>query len=106
MTDDEFHQELASFTEEVVRHYRKAPIHYTTEEFHRGYLAGQEIDRLWARAIVGIPYREAENWMFWQYSSRGRIAGIEARTDLNVFRHSYEELEALTERQVSVAAPY
>ena len=59
------------------------------------YMARFPIDRLWARAIVWKPYPLAKDWLFWQYSSRGRVSGIKGRVDLNVFRGSQSELEKL-----------
>jgi len=96
MTDEQFKTHLTRLVERLKSHYEVKPIFYTTREFHDHYFPGEAIDPLWVRAVIGVPYEAAENWSFWQYSSRGRIPGIAGRTDLNVFRGSVEELVGVT----------
>jgi lysozyme len=72
--------------------YGKEPVIYTTEEFRRHYLVGVETRRLWIREVVGLPPPE---WLFWQFSSRGRVRGIATFVDLNAFSGERFELEAL-----------
>jgi lysozyme len=95
MTLEQFLAELGVLSRRLEQHYGAAPILYTTPQFHTHYLQGRPIARLWARAIVTWPATEAENWLFWQYSSRGKVQGIEGPTDLNVFRGDRAELAAL-----------
>jgi len=95
MTDAEFHQQLAILSQELEQHYGVPPLIYTTREFHDDYFAGQKLPRLWTRAVIGYPYPLAKDWLFWQYSSRGRLDGIQGRVDFNVFQGSRDELEAL-----------
>lgn len=40
-------------------------------------------------------------WTFWQYSDKGRINGINAKVDLNVFNGSLEELYRFANAQIS-----
>ncbi len=91
MSDAEFHQNFRTLFDQLKDHYQVTPLVYTTEEFHDDYLADTPIQRLWVRAIIWKPYPRAENWLFWQYSSRGRVKGMTGRVDLNVFRGTHGE---------------
>ena len=44
-------------------------------------------------------------WMFWQYSDKGRINGINARVDLNVFNGSLEDLYRFAGAQIDTETP-
>ena len=86
MTEDVFFRELDVMKQVLENRYGVEPIIYTTREFHGNYFSGQEIDNLWAREISGRPKGWAKNWMFWQFSNRGRVPGMAGRVDLNVYR--------------------
>jgi len=45
------------------------------------------------------------NWTFWQYSERGRINGINANVDLNVFNGSLEDLYKFAGARINVEVP-
>lgn len=95
MSDRELLSNLRVLSNELKRHYGQEPIIYTTAECQVEYLKERQTDRLWIRAVIGWPNPLAEDWLFWQFSSRGSAPGIEGRVDLNVFRHSTPEFEAL-----------
>lgn len=89
--------EIRAYIEEVTRHYGVRPILYVTREFYdlhlRNELPGY---RIWLRAVYERPtLPDGREWDFWQYNSRGRVAGIAVRVDLNVFRGTREEFSAL-----------
>ena len=44
-------------------------------------------------------------WTFWQYSEKGRINGIHASVDLNVFNGTLEELYKLSGAEISTEKP-
>lgn len=88
---DHLLQRLESF-------YRQVPLLYATAESHHLLLAGHwERHPRWQRSMVGTP---ANDWLFWQYSNRGRIPGIGTFVDLNVYRGTRASLQRLA------AAPY
>jgi lysozyme len=94
-----FRKELGEFLAIVRTHYGKEPIIYTTEEFRRHYLSNYPISRLWIREVVGVPKNSPQrSWMFWQFSSRGRVRGISTYVDLNVFAGEKSQLDALVDR--------
>jgi len=88
----DFQREFQQFLAILRTTYGKEPVVYTTEEFRRHYLVGIETRRLWIREVVGLPPAE---WLFWQFSSRGRVRGIATFVDLNAFSGERIELEAL-----------
>jgi lysozyme len=95
LTLDQFLAELRVLSGRLEQYYGSAPILYTTPQFHTGFLKGRPVARLWARAVITWPSEEAQGWLFWQYSSCGRVQGIAGRTDLNVFHAGRSELAAL-----------
>ena len=54
---------------------------------------------LWVRSIYFRPSRDLrDEWIFWQYADRGRVAGIEGFVDLNVFNGGPEQFRAFLEQ--------
>ncbi|MBN1469613.1 MAG: glycoside hydrolase family 25 protein [Fusobacteriaceae bacterium] len=96
---NEFKKELLSYINEVENYYNKKPIFYTTYTFFKAYLKDDE-DLLkydiWIRNIYYKPRMFGnKKWLFWQYNSRGRVAGIKGFVDLNVFAYNDEQFEKL-----------
>jgi lysozyme len=88
--------EIATFLKLVHAHYGKRPVIYTTRQFHDAHLAGKFAkERFWIRSLILAPRIRREQWVFWQYHNRGRRRGIAGPVDLNVFRGTRVELEAL-----------
>jgi lysozyme len=91
---NDFAKELSVFFDIVSAHYGKSPVIYTTYDFQKRYLKKMSVDRLWIREIIATP---RQNWMFWQFSDRGKVQGIKGFVDLDVFHGSVPEFEALLE---------
>lgn len=86
-------REAQRFINLLERQYGKKPVVYTTVDFWRetgiGRLRGAQF---WLRSVAGHP-REVypgANWLFWQYTGTGRIAGVSGDVDINVFAGSPE----------------
>ena len=78
--------------------YGVKPIIYTNQNFYNKYLKNEFREYpLWiARYSLREPrLRDKSTWTFWQFTSSGKINGIEGRTDFNVFSGSQEELDQL-----------
>ena len=71
----------------VEKHYHVKPIIYTNADFYETYLAGKFDDYpLWvAHYLVKDKPRIKRNWIFWQHNETGRVNGINAFVDFNVF---------------------
>lgn len=80
-------KELLVFIREVKEKYKKLPIMYVTYDSYNHFLKGEVLDcYIWIRDVFftpGIP--EEKRWTFWQYSSHGRVKGINGSVDLDVF---------------------
>ena len=91
-------EELHSLLELLTEEYGVRPILYVTRASYDLLIAGDfgEYD-IWFRNILRSPrLSDGRDWIFWQYSDRGRLEGyegVERFIDLNVFRGSEEEFE-------------
>jgi lysozyme len=69
-------------------HTGKRPIIYTDPLFHREVLAGAFSNyRFWLRSVAAEPddrYWD-QPYMFWQFTTTGRVPGIQGEVDRNVF---------------------
>jgi lysozyme len=88
----DFQEELDTFTDMVTKFYGRPPVIYTMDDFRKQYLDGAHLDQIWVREIFLHPKRN--DWMFWQFNSRGLVPGIRGYSDLNVFRGSAAEFRA------------
>lgn len=71
----------------VEKKYRVKPIIYTSADFYKTFLAGRFDDYpLWvAHYLVKDKPRTSREWSFWQHNETGRVNGINAYVDFNVF---------------------
>ncbi|RYG52086.1 MAG: glycoside hydrolase family 25 protein [Chitinophagaceae bacterium] len=70
----------------VEQHYGVKPIIYSGAHFYRQYLSGEFEDYpLWIAHYETDSPRIGRSWHFWQHNERGRVDGIDAFVDFNVF---------------------
>ncbi len=71
----------------IERHYKARPIIYTNIDFYENFLDGQfDHYPLWiAHYLVKDKPRIDRRWNFWQHNETGRVNGINAYVDFNVF---------------------
>lgn len=91
---------LTDFILAVEAHYGKKPIIYTTYDVYRLYIQGDYVQNpIWFRDILVRPILpDGRQWLFWQYSAKGRLAGFKGEErfiDLNVFKGTLAELREL-----------
>ena len=75
-------------------HTGKRPILYTDITFHKDVLEGELKDYpFWVRSVAAEPQERYEDrgWAFWQYTTTGRVPGINGAVDRNVFAGSERE---------------
>lgn len=90
-------KELGAWLKEVEDHYKVKPIIYTNAGFYNNIL-GNEFDAypLWvAHYQETVQPAVKRNWLFWQHSDRGRVNGIAAAVDFNVFNGDSTAFKAL-----------
>jgi lysozyme len=80
-------QRVAEWLQVVEKVYHVKPIIYTNANFYERNLAGRFDEYpLWvAHYLVKDKPRIKRKWHFWQHSETGRVNGINARVDFNVF---------------------
>lgn len=80
-------QRVEDWLQIVEMHYKVKPIIYTGADFYAINLAGKfDAYPLWvAHYLVKDKPRVNRAWSFWQHSESGRVNGIKALVDFNVF---------------------
>ncbi|MFC3903023.1 lysozyme [Acinetobacter marinus] len=96
LTTAQLQAEIRSMAVALEQHYQQKPIFYVTQDYYAMYLQqGFEEYPLWYRDIFQRPKIAAGRpWLFWQYSHRGRVNGIDGVVDLNTFNGSVADFEA------------
>ena len=82
---------------EMEAHTGKRPIIYTDITFHREVLEGELPDYPhWVRSTAAEPHERYSNrsWTMWQYTTTGRVPGIEGDVDRNAFYGGDQEWAA------------
>jgi lysozyme len=81
------HQQINEWLKLVKDTYKMKPIIYTNADFYQNYLAGKFDEYpIWiAHYLVKNKPRINAKWLFWQHSESGRVNGIDAYVDFNVF---------------------
>jgi lysozyme len=73
---------------EMEAHTGKRPIIYTDIPFHRDVLQGELHDYPhWVRSTAAEPHERYgdRRWTMWQYTTTGRVPGIQGEVDRNAF---------------------
>lgn len=87
VTKADLQKRVGEWLDVVESYYGVKPIIYTNADFYRQYLEGKFDDYpLWvAHYFVKDKPRIKREWMFWQHNEAGRVNGIKAYVDFNVF---------------------
>jgi len=96
---------LKIWLDTIYEYYGVRPILYTNLKFYNKHLAGHFDEYpLWvARYSEEEPVLACgREWQFWQYGSRGKIAGINGYVDFNVFAGDWQELDQISFGQHTV----
>jgi lysozyme len=89
--------EAKKWLDAVEEHYGVKPIIYTNVDFYKHYLGDAFDDYpFWAAHYhsEGQP-RINRDWLFWQHSDEGRVNGIAAAVDFNVFNGNFIDFNKL-----------
>jgi len=73
---------------EMEAHTGKRPIIYTDITFHKEILEGEYADHpFWIRSTAAEPHERYDNrrWTFWQFTTTGRVPGVNGDVDRNTF---------------------
>jgi lysozyme len=94
-------ENLEVMIERLTKEYGKNPILYVTYDTYNAFVKGYFKDcTIWIRDIIKPPkLDDSRAWIFWQYSNRGRVKGIDTFVDINAFYGTEDELAGLTFNQ-------
>jgi lysozyme len=96
-TPTQLQQELTEYLQAIQKTYQQTPILYVTHEFYDAYLQNKFTDYpIWISNFYTAPrLSDQRPWTFWQYSERGKIAGVKGLIDRNVFNGSRSQFQQL-----------
>ena len=96
--------ELRAFLAAVERMAGRRPlVYYTRESFARVLAGSLEDYAAFPRNVFLEPSDAGARWSFWQFADNGRVPGVRGRVDLDLFRGSVAELDALARARASLA---
>ncbi len=91
----EFQGQLDIMMQDLRTAYGTEPVIYSSSDFIRTYLDGYPPQRLWYRAVVWNPYLFGfEQWTFWQFTERAKVAGIRGFVDMDVYRGDSRDFQS------------
>ena len=94
LSDGDLKKELDAFNSVVREAWGVETVYYAPREIYSKYPHSFEGHKVWGRAIMTPPSRYYnDQWVLWQFSSFGRVAGIEGPVDQNVFHGSKAEFK-------------
>jgi lysozyme len=88
---------LRRWLKTVELHYGVRPIIYTGEKYYDDFLKEGFSDYLFWIANYNF-YREEiqDNWLFWQFTEKGTVPGIDYNVDINIYNGDLQQLEFIT----------
>jgi lysozyme len=94
-TIDELNKQLMAFLVPVEAAFGRQAVLYLSGGAENDY--GPQLPKraLWVRQLAWYP--GDDQWTYWQYHDRGRVAGIDGDVDLNVLKGDREMLDTLRE---------
>jgi lysozyme len=90
---DDFKEELNDYVEMIITHYGQKPVFYVTSEVYNLLYDDYKGYDFWIINVNSSPV--VTGWTFWQYSSKGRIPGINGNVDLNQYKGSLWDFDKL-----------
>jgi lysozyme len=98
VSPEQLRASIKIWLEAVTQHYGVKPIIYTYQSYYRRYLKGHFPEyHFWIARYSDIQpeLEHSDKWMFWQFTDKGAIAGINAHVDINHFPGNWEQLSTL-----------
>ena len=88
---------LRRWLQAIENHYKVKPIIYTGEKYYDDFLKEEFSDFLFWIANYNF-YREEiqDDWLFWQFTERAAVPGIEGNVDVNIYNGDLQQLQFIT----------
>ncbi|AXG73136.1 glycoside hydrolase family 25 protein [Flavobacterium arcticum] len=84
---------LQRWLDRVEQHYGVKPIIYSGESFYTDFLKKEFTDySLWIANYSFFKEEIRKEWLFWQFTDKAQIKGIEGNVDVNIYNGNLEEL--------------
>ncbi|OXB07642.1 glycoside hydrolase family 25 protein [Flavobacterium pectinovorum] len=94
---DSLKKGLKRWLTKVEAHYQVRPIIYTGERYYSDFLKEEFGEYLFWIANYNF-YREKieDDWLFWQFTEKASLPGINHRVDVNIYNGDLEQLQFIT----------
>lgn len=87
---------LKRWLELVDAHYKIKPIIYTSERYYNDFLKEEFSEyTFWVANYNFFVENLKDDWLFWQFTEKGQITGIDANVDVNIYNGSLKMLDYL-----------
>jgi lysozyme len=88
---------LKRWLKAIELHYGVRPIIYTGEKYYEDFLKEEFSDYLFWIANYNF-YRETiqNDWLFWQFTEKATVPGIDTKVDVNIYNGDFQQLEFIT----------
>ncbi|WP_363269220.1 glycoside hydrolase family 25 protein [Flavobacterium sp.] len=88
---------LKRWLKAVELHYGVKPIIYTGEKYYNDFLKDEFSNYLFWIANYNF-YREEidDDWLFWQFTEKASVPGIQGNVDVNIYNGDVEQLRYIT----------
>lgn len=87
---------LKRWLTKIERHYGIKPVVYSGESFYTDFLKKEfEGYDLWIANYSFFEDRIRKEWLFWQFTDKAILEGINTNVDVDIYNGSFEELKIL-----------
>jgi lysozyme len=94
---DSLKKGLRRWLEKVDSHYKVKPIIYTSEKYYEDFLKKEFSEYTFWIANYNFFVEEIkDDWLFWQFTEKATIDGIQERVDVNIYNGTPKMLDYLT----------
>ena len=90
---------LRRWLTKIDRHYKIRPIIYTNERYYEDFLKEEFSDfQFWIANYNFFVETMQDDWLFWQFTEKATIEGIEGNVDVNLYNGTPKMLKYLTKQ--------
>lgn len=94
---DDLKKGLHRWLDKVHAHYKVKPIIYTGEKYYENFLKEEfKGYTFWIANYNFFVEEIKDDWLFWQFTEKATIKGINAKVDLNIYNGTPKMLQYLT----------
>ena len=88
---------LKRWLKKVDEHYKVRPIIYTGEKYYNDFLKEDFPEyTFWVANYNFFVENIKDDWLFWQFTEKGTIKGIDSRVDVNIYNGTPKMLKYMT----------